>query len=118
KMAYAAWTKGTSAMLAAVEALALHEGVHDALYGEWERGLPGTVQRSATLGSGVAPKAWRWSGEMEEIAATFEDAGLPGGFHHAAAEVYRRLDHFKDDPTAPGGPELARHLLREEVGSE
>ncbi|HSB39496.1 MAG TPA: hypothetical protein VLD13_10450 [Gaiellaceae bacterium] len=26
----------------------------------------------------------------EEIAATFEGAGLPGGFHRAAAEVYRR----------------------------
>ena len=26
---------------------------------------------------------------MEEIARTFEAAGLPGGFHEAAAEVYR-----------------------------
>ena len=35
-------------------------------------------------------KGWRWVGEMEEIAATFEANGLPGGFHHAAAEVFRR----------------------------
>ncbi len=117
KMAYAAWTKGTTAMLAAVEALALHEGVHDALYAEWEHSQPGVTKRSAGTGSAAA-KAWRWVAEMEEIAATFEDAGLPDGFHLAAAEVYRRLDHFKDDPTAPGGPELAEHLLREQVGSE
>jgi hypothetical protein len=26
---------------------------------------------------------------MEEIAASFEEDGLPGGFHRAAAEVYR-----------------------------
>ena len=26
---------------------------------------------------------------MEEIAAAFEAAGVPGGFHRAAAEVYR-----------------------------
>jgi hypothetical protein len=40
--------------------------------------------RSATL------KGWRWVAEMEEIAATFAAAGLPDGFHRAAAEVYRR----------------------------
>jgi hypothetical protein len=28
---------------------------------------------------------------MEEIAATFRGAGLPGGFHEAAAAVYERL---------------------------
>jgi hypothetical protein len=35
-------------------------------------------------------KGWRWVGEMEQIAATFADAGLPDGFHRAAAEIYRR----------------------------
>jgi hypothetical protein len=35
-------------------------------------------------------KGWRWVGEMEEIAHTMADAGLPDGFHQAAAEVYRR----------------------------
>ena len=28
---------------------------------------------------------------MEEIAATMAGAGLPAGFHQAAAEVYRRF---------------------------
>ncbi len=59
----------------------------------------------------AAAKAWRWVAEMEEIAATFEAAGLPDGFHRAAAEVYRRLEQFKDGAAAPGGPDLARHLL-------
>jgi hypothetical protein len=27
---------------------------------------------------------------MEEIAATFAAAGLPSGFHEAAAEIFRR----------------------------
>ena len=48
---------------------------------------------------------------MAEIAKTFGDRGLPDGFHLAAAEVYRRLERFKDDPDAPGGAELAQHLL-------
>ena len=107
KMAYAAWTKGSSALLADILALAQHEGVLDALEQEWD----GRNDRQAAALSGAAAKAWRWVGEMEEIAATFEAAGLPGDFHRGAAEVYRRLEQFKDDPTAPGGAELARFLL-------
>jgi 3-hydroxyisobutyrate dehydrogenase-like beta-hydroxyacid dehydrogenase len=111
KMAYAAWTKGTSALLADVIALALAEGVHDPLMAEWERSQPELVQRSERDLPSAAAKAWRWVGEMEEIAATFEANGLPDGFHRAAADVYRRLEQFKDDPDAPGGAELARYLL-------
>jgi hypothetical protein len=110
-MAYAAWTKGTSALLADVIALALAEGVHGSLVAEWERSQPGLVQRSERGLSVVAAKAWRFVGEMEEIAATFEANGLPDGFHRAAADVYRRLEQFKDDPNAPGGGDLAKHLL-------
>ena len=107
KMAYAAWTKGSSALLADILALAQHEGILGALEQEWD----GTNARQAANLSGAAAKAWRWVGEMEEIAATFEAAGLPGDFHRGAAEVYRRLEQFKDDPSAPGGAELARFLL-------
>ena len=38
---------------------------------------------------------------MDEIAATLEAAGAPGGFHAAAADLYRRLAYFKDLPTPP-----------------
>ena len=50
---------------------------------------------------------------MREIAATFEAAGLPGGFHEAAAEVYRRMRGLKD---LEGGADLESvidALLRE-----
>jgi hypothetical protein len=43
---------------------------------------------------------------MEEIAASFEAAGLPGGFHLAAADLYRRLEGFKDGTTAPRPAEV------------
>lgn len=98
KMAYASWTKGTSALLAAVAALAAAEGVADDLLSEWDMSLPGVAKRLAGTASEVAPKAWRWTGEMDEIAATFADAGLPDGFHRAAGDVYRRLGAFKDSP--------------------
>lgn len=101
KMAYAAWTKGSSALLLAVAALAEAEGVSDVLAAEWARSQPGTAQRAVATARGVAPKAWRFVGEMEEIAATFEAAGLPGTFHQGAAQLYRRLAGFKDgdEPT-------------------
>ena len=98
KMAYASWTKGTSALLAAVAALAASEGVSEDLLAEWDMSLPGVAERLAGTASEVAPKAWRWTGEMDEIAATFADAGLPDGFHRAAGEVYRRLGAFKGMP--------------------
>ena len=55
------------------------------------------------------------SGEMDEIAATFEAAGLPGGFHTAAAEVYRRMAGFKDAPALPALPEVLAALLKEQT---
>jgi 3-hydroxyisobutyrate dehydrogenase-like beta-hydroxyacid dehydrogenase len=96
KMSYAAWTKGTSALILSVRALAASEGVEDALLGEWRTSQPQLIKRSEDAASGSAPKAWRFVGEMEEIAATFAAAGLPDGFHLAAAEVWRRLSSYKD----------------------
>src|SRR5215218_722942 len=40
KMAYAAWTKGTAAMLLAIRELARREGVEETLLAEWELSLP------------------------------------------------------------------------------
>jgi len=89
KMAYAAWTKGTAAMLLAIRELARREGVEEPLLAEWDLSLPELRDRYERASRSAEAKGWRWVGEMEEIAATFEAAGLPGGFHRAAAEVYR-----------------------------
>jgi 3-hydroxyisobutyrate dehydrogenase-like beta-hydroxyacid dehydrogenase len=90
KMAYAAWTKGTAAMLLAIRELARREGVEETLLAEWDLSLPELRDRHERAQRSAEAKGWRWVGEMEEIAATFEANGLPGGFHRAAAEVYRR----------------------------
>jgi 3-hydroxyisobutyrate dehydrogenase-like beta-hydroxyacid dehydrogenase len=89
KMAYAAWTKGTAALLLAIRALARAEGVENALLAEWEESIPDLPDRSVRAAIAADNKGWRWVGEMEEIARTFAAAGLPKGFHEAAAEVYR-----------------------------
>lgn len=93
KMAYAAWTKGSSALLLAVRALARAEGVERTLLDEWRESLPQLHDRSVAAGRSAVAKGWRWVGEMNEIADTFSGAGLPDGFHRAAAEVYRRSPH-------------------------
>jgi 3-hydroxyisobutyrate dehydrogenase-like beta-hydroxyacid dehydrogenase len=89
KMAYAAWTKGTAAMLLAIRATARASGVEDALLAEWRRSQPDVPDRLAAATDAAARKGWRWVGEMEEIAATLAAAGQPDGFHRAAAEVFR-----------------------------
>ena len=90
KMSYAAWTKGTAAMLLAIGELARAEGVEEQLLEEWRLSLPELIERSSAAARSAERKGWRWVAEMEEIASTFASAGLPDGFHRAAAEVFRR----------------------------
>ena len=90
KMAYAAWTKGTAAMLLAIRALAEAEGVQEELDAEWRDSQPDLPERARRAAASADAKGWRWIAEMEEIAATFAADGLPDGFHRAAAEVFSR----------------------------
>ncbi|HEY6150527.1 MAG TPA: DUF1932 domain-containing protein [Gaiellaceae bacterium] len=92
KMVYAAWTKGTAAMLIAIRALARAENVEELLLDEWRLSLPELIERSGSAARSADRKGWRWVAEMEEIAATFAAAGLPDGFHQAAADVFRRVE--------------------------
>jgi 3-hydroxyisobutyrate dehydrogenase-like beta-hydroxyacid dehydrogenase len=98
KMCFASWTKGTSALLLAIRALAEAEGVTAALLAEWETSKPDLAGRSEAVSSSTGPKAWRFEAEMREIASTFAEHDLPAGFHEAAAEVYRRLAPLKGAP--------------------
>ncbi len=89
KVAYAAWTKGTAALVLAVESFARAEGVSETVHDEWRLSQPGLPERSAGAARSAAVKGWRWVGEMEEIAAAFSSHDLPAGFHEAAAEIFR-----------------------------
>jgi hypothetical protein len=90
KMAYAAWTKGSAALLLAALRSAVAKGVEDSLRAEWSRSQPDLAARWQSAADSAAAKGWRWVGEMHEIGATFAAAGLPSGFHEAAAEVFER----------------------------
>jgi hypothetical protein len=88
------------------------EGVDDALVREWSRSHPDLPARSEQAVKNNARKAWRIVAEMEEVAESFENAGLPGGFHQAAAEIYRRLDGYKDTAAPPSMAEVAASLAK------
>jgi 3-hydroxyisobutyrate dehydrogenase-like beta-hydroxyacid dehydrogenase len=90
KMAYAAWTKGSSAVLLAARALARANGVERTLLSEWQLSQQGLAGQSERAAGAAAAKGWRWVAEMEEIAASMAAAGLPPGFHEAAADIYDR----------------------------
>ncbi len=104
KMVFAAYTKGSTALLTTILAVAEHEGVRADLEAQWgEEFTRQTHQRVA----GNTAKAWRFAGEMREIADTFAGAGYPEGFHMAAADIFARLEKFKDSPAADVDAALA-----------
>ena len=89
KMCYAAMTKGTTALqtalLVAAERLGVYEALRDELLISQRTALEqmeGSVERLPSV-------AHRWIGEMDEIAAKFEAAGVTPDFHHGAATVFR-----------------------------
>ena len=99
KMAYAAWTKGSSALLLAARALARAGGVERTLLAEWSLSQQALGQQSEGAAGAAAAKGWRWVAEMEEIAASMAAAGLPSGFHEAAADIYDRASRAETPAT-------------------
>ncbi|MEW6031239.1 MAG: DUF1932 domain-containing protein [Chloroflexota bacterium] len=113
KMCYAAYSKGTTALSSAILATAESNGVRDELYREWDLDEEGFSEQVNQRARRVTAKAWRFEGEMREIAETFIEAGLPGGFHEAAMEIFHRLAGFKESSRQPELHEVLDALLRE-----
>jgi 3-hydroxyisobutyrate dehydrogenase-like beta-hydroxyacid dehydrogenase len=112
KMCFAAHTKGTTALLSAILAAAEQLGVRKELEAQWSRNGSDYAQKTADRVTKGAVKAWRFYGEMEEIASTFEKAGLPGGFHLAAADIYERIAIFKNTESKPEVQDILAVLLK------
>jgi 3-hydroxyisobutyrate dehydrogenase-like beta-hydroxyacid dehydrogenase len=111
KVCFAAWSKGETALLGIIRSLARYENIDDALMDEWRRSMPGVAEQSEHIVQ-RARKAWRWAGEMEEIAASFAAANLPSGFL-ANAEIYRRLAGFKDSTELPASEDVSARLRQD-----
>jgi len=92
------------------------DGVDEALLAEWSLSQPDLPARSQRAVNDNARKAWRFVGEMEEDARALADAGLPAGFHEAAADIYQRLAAYKDMATPPAVAEALAELLKRRRG--
>jgi 3-hydroxyisobutyrate dehydrogenase-like beta-hydroxyacid dehydrogenase len=111
KMCYAGYTKGAAALLAAVLAAAESLDVRQELEEQWARDGSGLAELAPQRVRRVTAKAWRFAGEMDEIAATLSQAGLPDGFHAAAADLYRRMAGFKGRAEPPDLDEVLAALI-------
>lgn len=87
KMTYAALTKGSTLLAAALLTAAQRLGVYETLIEEFELSQAGRLAELERAIPFTAPKAHRWEGEMHEIAETLASVGLPDGFHRAAADM-------------------------------
>jgi 3-hydroxyisobutyrate dehydrogenase-like beta-hydroxyacid dehydrogenase len=99
KMCYAAGTKGTTALQTALLVAAERLGVFEELRAELLQSQAATYRRAAASTGRLPKVAGRFVGEMEEIAATFESVGVPGGFHRAAADIFRLVASADLDDT-------------------
>jgi 3-hydroxyisobutyrate dehydrogenase-like beta-hydroxyacid dehydrogenase len=93
KMCYAALTKGLIALGTELLVAAHLMGLDDALRDEQQESIPSVLAWLEGAIPGMAPKAFRWVGEMEEIAATFEALGMTPKMLDGAADMYRFVEN-------------------------
>jgi 3-hydroxyisobutyrate dehydrogenase-like beta-hydroxyacid dehydrogenase len=89
KMCYAALTKGLTALATELHVAAEASGMSEPLRAELELSQRELLQWIRRMVPTMPAKAWRWIGEMEEIADTFDSLGLTPKMLQGAADMYR-----------------------------
>ena len=89
KMCYAALTTGLIALASELLLAAHLMDLDDALRAEQRESIPSVLAWVEGAIPSMAPKAHRWVGEMEEIAATFANLGMTPRMLDGAADMYR-----------------------------
>jgi 3-hydroxyisobutyrate dehydrogenase-like beta-hydroxyacid dehydrogenase len=102
KMAYGGWNKIGVALTGQAFAIAQAYGVSEQLEAE---GV--SAQRLPRM----AGRAWRWAPEMEEIADTCAELGLPDEIPRGAADLYRRWEQHR-------GAEVGIEQLLKDLGGK
>ena len=91
KMTYAALTKGTAALQAAVVIAANEMGLYEPLAQEFEESQKDRFALMRMSVPFLAADSVRWADEMDEIAASFAAVGVTPKFHEGAGELFRLL---------------------------
>ncbi|KAK5628452.1 hypothetical protein RRF57_004167 [Xylaria bambusicola] len=92
KMCFASLTKGFTSLAIQSFTTAKRLGVLDELQSELEGFVPAHWKSAERGVINMAPKAYRWIREMEEIALTFnEEGGFPQDLFRGVANVYKTV---------------------------
>ncbi|EPE06342.1 6-phosphogluconate dehydrogenase [Ophiostoma piceae UAMH 11346] len=92
KMCFAAMSKGYSAIAIQAFTTAHRLGVLSDLQWAMNALVPGRVKQTEGALTGMAPKAYRWVREMEEISDTFsQEAGFAPDLFRGAAGVFKAV---------------------------
>ena len=110
KMCYASMTKGTNALRVAMLTAAQSLGLYDELIEELAYSQGEALSAMESGIPGLPANSGRWIGEMEEIAETFDAAGVTPGFHQGAAEIFRLLASTSFADESPEAIDRSRTL--------
>ena len=113
KMAYAGTTKGAHAVMISMMLGAVRSGVGEAFVEEMKASQGGRLEAALRQLPMVLRKAYRWDGEMEEIAKFLEPETGGAEIFRGAAELYRDLARDVE-----AGPEAERLRLLDQVKSK
>jgi 3-hydroxyisobutyrate dehydrogenase-like beta-hydroxyacid dehydrogenase len=102
KMCYGALTKGLQALATELLVAARLMGLEETLREEQESSMTEVLGWLEGQMPMMPPKAYRWVGEMEEIAATFAELGMTPDILNGAADIYRMV---ADTPIGRESPE-------------
>ncbi|MGI8550787.1 MAG: DUF1932 domain-containing protein [Dehalococcoidia bacterium] len=101
KMCYAALTKGLTALATELLVAGKSIGLTEPLRAELQLSQAMLLNWIERQMPGMPPKAYRWVGEMEEIAATFGAVGLTPRIFEGAADLYRFVEATSLGSTRP-----------------
>jgi 3-hydroxyisobutyrate dehydrogenase-like beta-hydroxyacid dehydrogenase len=110
KMCYAALTKGVTALGVELLLAARLMGLDGVLRKEQRESVPDLLSSLERGVPTMPPKAYRWVGEMEEIATTFADVGLTPRMLLGAADVYRLVAETAIGRETPENRDRSRGL--------
>jgi 3-hydroxyisobutyrate dehydrogenase-like beta-hydroxyacid dehydrogenase len=97
KMAYAGTTKGLHAVMISMMLGAVRAGVGEAFAAEMKHSQAGRLEAALAQLPMVLKKAYRWDGEMEEIAKFLRPETGGEEIFQGAAELYRALARDVDE---------------------
>jgi 3-hydroxyisobutyrate dehydrogenase-like beta-hydroxyacid dehydrogenase len=123
KMCYGALTKGLQALGTELLVAARLMGLEDDLREEQQGSMAMVRAWIEDAIPTMPPKAYRWVGEMEEIAATFEHLGLTPKIFQGAADIYRFVETTEIGRETPENRDRSRDgmgvvaALAREVGN-